>query len=84
MIPDPGLAVAAGLLVLGVVITMVPKRRAAAEQESCKNNLKGLALFASWHSHPLEKKPVEKMLPEILAGTIIDAGIPRRTTWPGW
>ncbi|HXD89010.1 MAG TPA: DUF1559 domain-containing protein [Urbifossiella sp.] len=80
------IAVAAGLLavfvLLGFVITWVPKQRSRAEQEACKNNLKVLSLFAAHHSQPKRGREVE--LPrEIPSGTIVLAGVPadERLSW---
>ncbi len=52
----PWIIVGLGLFVaifgIGVLITALPKRRAAAEQEACKRNLKDLAAFAAMNSDP--------------------------------
>src|SRR6185437_1635996 len=80
------IAVGAGLLalfvLLGFIITWVPKQRSRAEQEACKNNLKMLSLFAAHHSQPKRGKEVE--LPhEIPAGTIVLPGVAadERLSW---
>src|SRR5438309_10210538 len=69
-----GLGVFAILFVAGVLITALPKRRAAADQEACKNNLKNLALFAAHHAHPPKNMPAERIRHEIPAGTIVLPG----------
>jgi hypothetical protein len=70
-----GLGAFAVLFVLGVLITMVPKQRAAAEQEACKQNLKTLSLFAAHHARPPKDFPADKLRNEIPAGTIPLPGI---------
>jgi hypothetical protein len=80
-----GLGILAVLFVVGVLITALPKRRAAAEQEACKNNLKNLALFAAFHAHPPKNVPADKIRHEIPAGTIPLPGIAYddRLSWVG-
>lgn len=77
-----GLGLLAALFALGFILTMLPKQRARAEQEACKNNLKMLALFAAHHSQPARGANVE--LPkEVPAGTIVLSGVPPddRLSW---
>ena len=69
-----GLCAFAVLFVVSVLITAIPKRRAAAEQEVCKNNLKNLALFADHHAHPPKNVPPDKLRHEVPAGTIFLTG----------
>jgi hypothetical protein len=78
-----GVAVLFGLIVVGVLITGLPARRAAADQEICRNNLKNLALFAAVHAHPPERFPPDKIVHEIPAGTIVLPGVPteERLSW---
>ncbi len=65
-----GLATFIVLFGIGVLITALPKRRAAAEQEACKYNLKNLSLFAAFYAHPPKNAPAEKLAQEVPAGTI--------------
>ena len=68
--------------VLGVLITALPKRRAAAEQVGCQQNLKDLASFAAWHASP--EAPAGRPRPmAIPAGTIVRPGTPpeARLSW---
>lgn len=78
-----GLGAFVVLFVIGVLITALPKQRAAAEQEACKNNLKTIALFAAHHAHPPDGIPLEKLRNEIPAGTIVLPGISpeERLSW---
>ena len=69
-----GLGTFAVLFVLGVLITQLPKRRAAAQQEACKNNLRIMSQFAADHVAPPKDKPPEKLSHNVPAGTIVLPG----------
>jgi len=77
-----GLGAFGVLFVAGVLITALPSRRAAAEQEACKNNLKDLAFFATVHAHP-DAAPGVAVKHEIPAGTIPLPGVApdERLSW---
>lgn len=69
-----GLGAFGAFFVFGVLITALPSRRAAAEQEACKHNLKDLAFFATVHAHP-DAAPGVAVRQEIPAGTIPLPGV---------
>jgi prepilin-type processing-associated H-X9-DG protein len=77
-----GVAAFVVLFALGVVITGLPKRRAAAEAEACKKNLKDLAAFAAMNSDPDPAKAA-KAPHEVPAGTIVLQGVAadERLSW---
>src|SRR5438270_706519 len=77
-----GLGVFAILFVLGVLFTMIPKRRVAAEQEACKHNLAQLSQFAAHHAKPSQNAR-DKLRNEIPAGTIVLPDVPpeSRLSW---
>lgn len=78
-----GLGLFVAVFAIGVVITTLPARRAAAEQEACKNNLRNLALFAATHANPPKGTPQSKVAQEIPAGTILLPGVEpeERLSW---
>jgi prepilin-type processing-associated H-X9-DG protein len=82
----PWIIVGLGLFVaifgIGVLITALPKRRAAAEAEMCKKNLKDLAAFAAMNSDPDPAKAA-KAPHEVPAGTIVLSGVDpeNRLSW---
>lgn len=70
------------LFAVGVLITALPQRRAAAEQEACKKNLKDLAAFAAMKSDP-DPARAAAAPHEVPAGTIVLPGVPpsARLSW---
>lgn len=78
-----GLGLFVAVFAIGVVITTLPARRAAAEQDACKYNLKNLALFAATHAKPPRGTPESQIAQEIPAGTILLPGIEpeERLSW---
>jgi hypothetical protein len=77
-----GLVVLA-LLVVGLVISAVPKARLKASMKGSENNLRSLALFAAQHSDPDPMRDASRLPLQIPAGTLMLAGVPpdERLSW---
>ena len=70
-----GLGAFAILFVLGTILTLLPRQRAMAEQEACKNNFRILAQFATDQANPPKDAPARRVGSEIPAGTIPLPGV---------
>ena len=77
-----GVGAFVAIFAVGVLVTAVPKWRAAAEQETCKKNFKDLAWFAAMNSDADPAKAA-KAPREIPAGTILlpDTAPENRLSW---
>jgi hypothetical protein len=71
------------LLVVGLVLTYLPKARLQANMLASQNNLRDLALFAAHHVKPDPNRDASKLPVEIPAGTVPLAGVPPdlRLSW---
>jgi hypothetical protein len=76
----------AGLLLfalVGLLLPYVMKMRARADETTCRNNLREMALFAAHHVNPRPGVQPGRFLGEIPAGTVVLAGVPPegRLSW---
>lgn len=71
------------VLVVGVVLTYIPKLRRAADETACKKNLHELGLFAAQHTSPDPKLAGRKLAIEIPPGTVVLPNVPPadRLSW---
>jgi prepilin-type processing-associated H-X9-DG protein len=68
----------------GVVLTLLPKQRAAANLVTCRNNLREVTQFAATHAQTQPGQvPARKAPDQIPAGTIVLPGVPpeERLSW---
>jgi len=70
-----GLVGLMAFVVVGLVLTFVPKLRREAAEAGCANNLREMTLFAAHHFKPQPNVPAGKLLNEIPAGTIVLPGV---------
>jgi hypothetical protein len=72
-----------GLVVVGLVITLLQKTRLDASLVGSKNNLRELATFAHHYTNPDPKKVVAALPKEIPAGTVVLPGVrpEERLSW---
>lgn len=84
---NPRVAIVAFVLVvlvlIGLVLTYLPKVRLRANMEASKNNLRELALFAAHHAKPEPGRDDGKYPTEIPAGTVVLRDVPpdNRLSW---